>query len=79
MPAALRADRVGAIGEPLCRFRATVAELYDMRRDPRQLRSRDGDPRYARTERALAKALASLRDCSGASCRTGLGAIPGPG
>ena len=41
-------------------------ELYDLRRDPGQLRNVAGQPAYAGTEAQLAKRLASLRRCSGA-------------
>ena len=53
-------------------------ELYDLARDPRELSSRDGDPRYAATQQALAAATDALRDCAGESCRQPLGAIPDP-
>lgn len=61
------------------RYRSGEQELYDLARDPREIRSRHSDPRYAKTERALADALASLRSCKGASCREPLESIPGPG
>lgn len=44
-------------------------ELYDLRRDPAQLRNVIDDPRYARVRAELAKRLARMRDCSGRSCR----------
>jgi N-acetylglucosamine-6-sulfatase len=61
------------------RYRSGEQELYDLDRDPRQLRSRHRDPRYAPTKRALARALASLRDCRGEACRKPLASIPAPG
>lgn len=61
------------------RYRNGERELYDMARDPRQTRSRHRDPRYSRTERALAAALAALRSCAGPECNGELGPIPGPG
>jgi N-acetylglucosamine-6-sulfatase len=44
-------------------------ELYDMRADPFQLRSRHNDPAFAEIKAELADRLAELRDCSGWSCR----------
>jgi N-acetylglucosamine-6-sulfatase len=44
-------------------------ELYDMRADPFQLRSRHDDPAFAEVKAELAARLAELRDCSGRSCR----------
>lgn len=61
------------------RYRDGEQELYDLARDPREVKSRHNDPRYARTKRALSDALARLRSCSGASCGEQLGSIPGPG
>jgi N-acetylglucosamine-6-sulfatase len=43
-------------------------ELYDLRRDPDELQSRHGDPAYARVRDELARSLALLRDCAGATC-----------
>jgi N-acetylglucosamine-6-sulfatase len=53
-------------------------ELYDLVRDPAQLRSRASDPAYRKTRRVLARRLDMLRDCRGRACRTGMGRIPGP-
>jgi arylsulfatase A-like enzyme len=44
-------------------------ELYDMRRDPGQLRNVAGDPDYAARQRRMARILDDLRHCSGAACR----------
>jgi N-acetylglucosamine-6-sulfatase len=44
-------------------------ELYDLRRDPHQLRSLHGDPGYAGVQARLAERLAALAVCSGSSCR----------
>lgn len=44
-------------------------ELYDLRRDPFQLRSLDGARGYGDERRRLARILDRLRDCAGASCR----------
>ena len=43
-------------------------ELYNLVRDPFQLRSVAGEPQYAAKQRALARALAELRDCRGEGC-----------
>jgi N-acetylglucosamine-6-sulfatase len=69
----IRTDRYAYIS-----YRDGEHELYDLARDPRELRSRDRDPRYAATRQALAAALPGLRDCAGESCRAQLGGIPGP-
>ena len=53
-------------------------ELYDLAVDPWQLRSRHLDPRYARTQLALALQLARLRLCFGNLCRAETGVIPDP-
>jgi N-acetylglucosamine-6-sulfatase len=44
------------------------AELYDLRRDPDELRNRADDPAYADAREALADRLAALRDCAGTEC-----------
>jgi arylsulfatase A-like enzyme len=54
-------------------------ELYDLAVDPWQLRSRHLDPRYLRTQLALAVQLVRLRWCSGGHCRSETGPIPDPG
>jgi N-acetylglucosamine-6-sulfatase len=59
-------------------YRDGEEELYDLKRDPGELRSRHHDPHYRRTKRALAARLAQLRICSGASCNQPTGPIPGP-
>jgi N-acetylglucosamine-6-sulfatase len=53
-------------------------ELYDLRRDPEQLRSRHADPRYARTRRALARRLDAIRACRGRACRREAKPVPPP-
>jgi arylsulfatase A-like enzyme len=60
------------------RYRDDEQELYDLVRDPGEMKSRHRDPRYRRTLNALAARLATLKDCSGASCRSATGPIPGP-
>ncbi len=44
-------------------------ELYEIRTDPRQLRSRHAAPALSAVRQDLAGRLARLRKCSGASCR----------
>jgi N-acetylglucosamine-6-sulfatase len=44
-------------------------ELYDLRRDPYELRNLAGTPAAAPLQRTLAARLARLRDCVGAACR----------
>jgi arylsulfatase A-like enzyme len=48
---------------------AGAKELYDLFVDPFELESLHADPAYDAVEAALARRLASLRGCSGASCR----------
>ena len=43
-------------------------ELYNLARDPDELDSVAGEPRYAAKQRALAAAFAELRDCRGQGC-----------
>jgi arylsulfatase A-like enzyme len=66
------------------RYRLEVAVtgdegLYDLWRDPWELQSVHADPRYARIKAILAKRLATLRTCKGASCRKPVPALPAPG
>jgi N-acetylglucosamine-6-sulfatase len=44
-------------------------ELYDLKRDPDELRSLDDDPRYDRVRHVLARRLHALRRCAGRSCQ----------
>jgi len=53
-------------------------ELYDMKRDPAQLRSLATDPRYRYVRQWLFTQLAPLSSCSGPSCRVELGPDPAP-
>jgi N-acetylglucosamine-6-sulfatase len=53
-------------------------ELYDMWRDPAQLRSLARDPRYRYVRKWLYNALIPLSSCAGASCRVELGPDPLP-
>jgi len=43
-------------------------ELYDLRRDPEELRNLAGKPGHARVISGLAAQLEALRDCAGPSC-----------
>ena len=60
------------------RYRGGGRELYDMRRDPDQLRSLHRSGSHRRTRRALARELRRLAHCSGESCLRPSGRIPGP-
>ena len=44
-------------------------ELYDLKRDPFELRNVVRDPGYAEIKRRLRARLESLRDCAGKGCR----------
>jgi N-acetylglucosamine-6-sulfatase len=44
-------------------------ELYDLRRDPAQLNSLSGDPRYRVRLRTLRRILADLSSCKGRACQ----------
>jgi arylsulfatase A-like enzyme len=44
-------------------------ELYDLRGDPQELRNRAGDPSLRSVQADLARRLAILKTCAGASCR----------
>ena len=46
-------------------------ELYDLRRDPFELRSLHNDPGHAVIRSALARRLAALRSCAGRRCSAG--------
>ncbi len=53
-------------------------ELYDLKRDPGELRSLAGDRRYGRVRRMLGGQLHRLRHCAGGSCRMGRPTVPAP-
>jgi arylsulfatase A-like enzyme len=53
-------------------------ELYDMLRDPAQLRSLAKDPRYRYVRKWLYNALIPLSACAGPPCRVELGPDPPP-
>jgi arylsulfatase A-like enzyme len=58
--------------------RTTDVELYDLRRDPHELRSAHRDPRYRGARRVLAGLTDRLDGCAGADCDV-LESIPAPG
>jgi N-acetylglucosamine-6-sulfatase len=53
----------------LVRHGGGALELYDLARDPFELRNRARDPHYAAERRRLMKLLRALGDCAGTSCR----------
>ncbi|GAA1916905.1 sulfatase [Nocardioides lentus] len=57
------------------RHRVGADELYDLARDPFQLRSVTGDPRYADERRALRRVWDATRNCRGGACRAELPAL----
>jgi arylsulfatase A-like enzyme len=60
------------------RYSSGDVELYDMKRDPQQLRSRHRSRRYRGVRRRLSKLLGRLESCNGAGCARGAGGIGGP-
>lgn len=62
---------------PLGAGRTTERELYDLSRDPYELRSLARDPAHARTRAALAQLTRALQRCSAAECLLA-GDVPGP-
>ena len=52
-------------------YRNGERELYDLARDPDQLRNMQSDAAYSAVEAELARRLAALRDCGGAACTVG--------
>ena len=46
-------------------------ELYDLARDPYELRSLHADPAHQAVRDELARRLARLRSCAGSACRAG--------
>jgi N-acetylglucosamine-6-sulfatase len=53
-------------------------ELYDMKRDPAQLRNLATDPRFRYVRKWLFDHLAALSSCAGAACRVDIGPDPVP-
>lgn len=54
------------------RYSSGATELYDLARDPHQLRSRHDDPDYDAARRALRGVWTRLRNCRAAACRVEL-------
>ena len=52
-------------------YTSAERELYDLARDPNELQSLHADQRYAAIRTELARRLATLRTCRGATCRVG--------
>jgi N-acetylglucosamine-6-sulfatase len=50
-------------------YRGKARELYDLARDPHELRNRAGDRRYRRAQDRLRSWLRRLENCSGEGCR----------
>jgi arylsulfatase A-like enzyme len=51
------------------RYASGFRELYDLRRDPGELRNVASDPAYAKVLARYAEKLKALKRCSGSSCR----------
>ena len=58
------------------RYRGGDSELYDLKRDPNEMRSLHDDPRYRPVRRALARELRRLAHCQGESCRRSIPRMP---
>jgi len=69
--------RGAGIGAPLGAGRTVELELYDLRRDPYELRNVATDPRYRTIKRELASLTAQLEDCEGSECMAAA-SLPGP-
>jgi N-acetylglucosamine-6-sulfatase len=59
-------------------YRAGARELYDLKRDPNELRSLDAEPAESPVRTALHRELDRLASCSGAACRSPLPELPEP-
>jgi arylsulfatase A-like enzyme len=69
-----RHDAGGFVGIRSTRFKyvkyqGKARELYDLARDPHELRNRAGDRRYRQAQDRLASWLRQLEDCSSDGCR----------
>ena len=56
-------------GHKYAEYRSGEVELYDLERDPDELRNLAGTPAVAPLQRELAARLAALRACEGEACR----------
>lgn len=72
------ASSAEGIAAPIGAGRVTASELYDLNRDPFQLRNRDRDRVYSRTRAVLAGLAAELEDCSAEACSLSA-EVPAPG
>jgi arylsulfatase A-like enzyme len=63
----------------LVNFKGQGYELYDLKRDPDEIESVAGMPRYRAVFAFLRKNLRKLAKCRGASCRRSLGKLPKAG
>ena len=53
-------------------------DLYDLKNDPGELRSRVSDPTWRRVAARLARDLAERRNCRGRLCRSAVARLPLP-
>ena len=53
----------------LAKYASGGSQLFDLDKDPYELKNLAGDPSVADTERQLREELRELSDCAGASCR----------
>ena len=60
-------------------YRSGGEELYDLARDPNELRSQHANPRYGAVRMALRHTLRRLARCEGRACRKPQRALPRPG
>jgi hypothetical protein len=60
-------------------LRTGEKELYDLAKDPFELRNRDAEPAYASVESQLADRLHQLEGCAGSTCRIHQPEPSGPG
>jgi N-acetylglucosamine-6-sulfatase len=58
------------------RYHGGDSELYNLKRDPNEMRSLHDDPRYRPVRRALARELRRLAHCQGQACRRSIPRIP---
>ncbi len=70
-------SRQAGIDAPIGAGRTTERELYDLARDPYELRNRDRDRAYAEARRRLSDLTAALEHCSGPECVLDA-SVPGP-